>query len=82
MPKPITRTVSQRCLANELKTISQTALAARLGVSQQLVSSWAKGKLRPAVHYRYALAQLLGINFDNWLTAREWRIASKKYKAL
>lgn len=50
---------------------SQAAVAAKVGVSQQAVSSWVRGLTRPDEVARQKLRELYGIATEAWLTAAE-----------
>lgn len=59
---------------------SQAAVAAKVGVSQQAVSSWARGLTRPDFLARQKLADAFGVPVESWLTAEE-RKELRKSKA-
>ena len=44
--------------------LSQEELAGRLGVSRQSVSLWEQGETNPTVENIYAMAEVLGVSFD------------------
>ncbi len=47
-----------------LRGLSQEELAGRLGVSRQSVSLWEQGVTNPTVENIYAMAEVLGVSFD------------------
>jgi len=49
--------------------LSQSALATRVGVSQNTVSSWERGQLEPTLRQCNLIARALGLN---WQTPRLW----------
>lgn len=55
--------------------MSQRELAKQLGIASASVSAWKDSTARPEVHFRRAVERLLGIPFDDWMTAAEKRIA-------
>lgn len=50
---------------------SQAVVAAKVGVSQQAVSSWVRGLTRPDYVARQKLSDTYGIPAEAWLTAAE-----------
>lgn len=48
--------------------MTQAKLAKHLGVSQQAVNSWLKGRTRPAPEQMAAIQRLLGIPMTEWTT--------------
>jgi transcriptional regulator with XRE-family HTH domain len=46
------------------KSISQTALAQTVGVSQQCVSEWEKGNIEPTLSNLWALADVFEVSID------------------
>ncbi len=44
--------------------LSQEAIAKELGVSQNLISRWVRGKNNPDIHQGFALAKILGVSLD------------------
>lgn len=56
-------------------TGAQADLARRLQVSQAAVHWWTTGRQRPTPPYRRALARILAISEDDWMTSDERRIA-------
>lgn len=50
---------------------AQSALAARLGVSEALVNQWRSGSCRPSHVYRDAIELVTGINPRDWETEDE-----------
>ena len=57
--------------------LSQTRLAARLGVSQPAVSEWIAGNTRPSAHLRTAIEMLVGIPAGEWMTAEERSVVAE-----
>ncbi len=49
--------------------LSQEELAGRLGVSRQSVSLWEQGVTNPTVENIYAMAEVLGVSFDELMAA-------------
>ena len=49
--------------------LSQEELAGRLGVSRQSVSLWEQGETNPTVENIYAMAEVLGVSFDELMAA-------------
>jgi transcriptional regulator with XRE-family HTH domain len=49
--------------------MSQTELAKRLGVSQQAVSAWLKGRALPEPERMAAIEEILGIPMRDWVEA-------------
>lgn len=62
-------------LCHYLKSRSQAALAADLGIDQSSISAWVRGTSRPEPHFRHALARITLIPFDAWYSAEERSIA-------
>jgi plasmid maintenance system antidote protein VapI len=51
--------------------LTQVGVADALGVSQQSVSMWLKGRSRPSPPLREALERVTGIPVQSWLTEEE-----------
>lgn len=51
--------------------LSQTRLAAELGIKQPSVSSWLTGRARPESHLRLAISMIAGIPAGDWETDDE-----------
>lgn len=49
--------------------LSQEELAGRLGVSRQSVSLWEQGETNPTVENIYAMAEVLGVSFDELMAS-------------
>lgn len=64
-------TEGQRLLRAFLREHAQADLARVLGIRQQSVSEWKRGKTRPTVVFRTLLAHVIGIPADTWLTRAE-----------
>lgn len=62
-------------LCNYLKTRSQVALGAELGVDQSAISAWARGTARPEPHFREALRRIALIPTEAWYSPDELAIA-------
>jgi transcriptional regulator with XRE-family HTH domain len=56
---------------------SQTRVADLCGVTQSSVSGWINGPSRPESHHRKVIAQLVGIQEEDWLKPDE-RVAMNK----
>ena len=55
----------------DAESVSQSALAARLGVAQPSVSAWLAGITRPQAHYREAIERIAGVPARDWQTDDE-----------
>lgn len=61
---------------NPRRSMTQSELARRLGVSQPSVSEWVRMRSRPESHFRAAIERELGIPQADWMTAEERAIAT------
>ena len=52
-------------------SLSQSSLAARLGIAQPSVSAWLAGTTRPQAHYREAIERIAGVPARDWQTDDE-----------
>ena len=52
--------------------LSQGKLAEAVGVSQQCVSEWERGKIEPTLSYLWRLADLFGVSIDVLCGRVEW----------
>ena len=52
-------------------SLSQSSLAARLGIAQPSVSAWLAGTTRPQAHYREAIERIAGVPAKDWQTDDE-----------
>ena len=57
------------------KSLTETELARRVGVSQPSVRKWIHQAAKPEAHHRKALERILGIPEDDWMDAAERAIA-------
>ncbi len=60
-----------RTLRRERK-LSQDALAKSVGVTQQCVSEWERGRIEPTLSYLWKLADLFGVSIDVLCGRSEW----------
>lgn len=61
----------QKRLGRIVADSSQASVAARVGVSQQAVSSWVRGLARPDDVARHKLLAIFGISVESWRTPAE-----------
>jgi plasmid maintenance system antidote protein VapI len=61
----------RKALACPTEPLNQSALALQLGVTQQAVSRWVKGRSRPAPESILELERLFGIDPREWLYRRQ-----------
>ena len=54
------------------KKLSQEALAREVGVTQQCVSEWERGRIEPTLSYLWKLADLFGVSIDVLCGRSEW----------
>ncbi len=54
------------------RKLSQDALAKSVGVTQQCVSEWERGRIEPTLSYLWKLADLFGVSIDVLCGRREW----------
>lgn len=54
------------------KKLSQGKLAQAVGVSQQCVSEWERGRIEPTLSYLWKLADIFGISIDVLCGRKEW----------
>lgn len=54
------------------KKLSQGKLAEAVGVSQQCVSEWERGKIEPTLSYLWKLADFFGVSIDLLCGRKEW----------
>ena len=54
------------------KKLSQEALAREVGVTQQCVSEWERGRIEPTLSYLWKLADLFGVSIDLLCGRKEW----------
>lgn len=62
-----------------MKKITQTKIAAQLGVTRMAVNNWFNGKAFPSMHNMEALARLHGVTIDKMLT--KLKKSSSKYNS-
>lgn len=53
------------CALLKENNMTQSALAKKIGVSQQLVSSWCTGKSKPGIPSAYKLSQVLNVSIED-----------------
>ena len=54
------------------KKLSQGKLALAVGVTQQCVSEWERGRIEPTLSYLWKLADLFGVSIDVLCGRTEW----------
>lgn len=54
------------------RKISQAALAKAIGVTQQCVSEWERGRIEPTLSYLWKLADLFGVSIDVLCGRTDW----------
>ena len=54
------------------KNLSQGKLAEAVGVTQQCVSEWERGRIEPTLSCLWRLADLFGISMDVLCGRKEW----------
>ena len=54
------------------RKISQAALAKAIGVTQQCVSEWERGRIEPTLTYLWKLADLFGVSIDVLCGRTDW----------
>jgi transcriptional regulator with XRE-family HTH domain len=64
------------------KHLSQTELAARVGVSTQTLGSWEAGTMQPRRHYIPKLAEALGLDAERLPAMLRAAAAEKRRRAL
>ena len=52
--------------------MSQGKLAAAVGVTQQCVSEWERGRIEPTLTYLWRLADIFGVSIDILCGRVEW----------
>lgn len=52
--------------------LSQGKLAEAVGVTQQCVSEWERGKIEPTLSYLWQLADIFGVSIDVLCGRTEW----------
>ena len=54
------------------RKLSQGKLAEAVGVTQQCVSEWERGRMEPTLSYLWKLADLFGVSIDVLCGRTEW----------
>ena len=54
------------------RSLSQEKLASEIGVSQQCVSKWERGRMEPTLSYLWKLADFFGVSIDVLCGRTEW----------